>query len=200
MMRRTLPARRYYSRSQALPGTAPASETPHLINRHSLQFIWLAGRACQPESFTSTRRVSRWPASFRWAFLAAFVCGTIGCGPNTKCSLRGSVSFNGEPVNEGSIRLDPVNIPNAQRAASTIEAGQFEIPIADDMLAGAYRVTIYGLRSTGRQLKARENLSGGELGTVAETVQYIPQKYNRQTELTVELSAGENTEEFNLEK
>ena len=91
-----------------------------------------------------------------------------------------------------------MNIPDAARAASPIEAGQYEIPFAKGMLAGAYRVTIYGLWSTGRQLRARENLDGERLGSYEETVQYIPDKYNRQTELTVELAAGENTEDFDL--
>jgi len=153
---------------------------------------------CRPLS-TGPLSTGLLPASC-WAVLAGAVCAVTGCGPATKCSLQGSVSFNGEPVNDGSIRLDPVNIPAAQRAAASIEAGQFEIPVADGMLAGAYRVTIYGLRSTGRQLRARENLQGGERQSYEETVQYIPDKYNRQTELTVELSPGENSKEFELKE
>ncbi|MDC0935917.1 hypothetical protein OAS39_06500 [Pirellulales bacterium] len=133
-----------------------------------------------------------------WALAAAIVCS--GCGKGDPCSLRGVVNFNGELLPEGDIRLDPVNNPDAARAAAHIEAGKFEIARSAGMLAGTYRVAVYAVRPTGRKVLSREALNGRKIERIVEEEQYIPERYNRRSKLHIELSPGENEQEIELEE
>ena len=122
-----------------------------------------------------------------------------GCGSGNRCSLRGTVKYNGELLPEGDVRLDPVNNPDAARASAHIQNGQFEILHDAGMLAGTYRVAVWAVRSTGRKVLAREALHGGKIEHVVEEEQYIPEKYNRRSTLRIELAPGENEMEIELE-
>jgi hypothetical protein len=133
------------------------------------------------------------------AVVLLIVGGIVGCGSRGACSLVGTASFAGEPIRQGSIRLDPIEVPGAKRAAARIVEGKFDISIDQGLLAGVYRVSIYGTRSTGRQIRPRENLHGGIQKSIPESEQFIPDKYNNRTELTVDLAPGLNTKGFNID-
>lgn len=132
--------------------------------------------------------------------MALVTCGILGCGGSPPVSLKGNVSFASEAVNDGSIRLDPVDIPGAKPAASKIKAGTFEIPVDKGMLAGLYRVRIFGSRLTGRIEKPRENLYPNRpQRPQAQTESYIPERFNLRTTLSIELQPGDNEKDFVLE-
>ena len=132
--------------------------------------------------------------------MALVTCNVLGCGGSPPVSLTGNVSFAGETVSNGSIRLDPVDIPSAKPAASKIAAGQFEIPVDKGMLPGLYRVRIFGSRPTGRTEKPRENLYADRPQQPrAETESYIPGRFNLRTTLSIELQPGDNEKDFVLE-
>ena len=123
----------------------------------------------------------------------------LGCGQGGKrCSLKGTVRFAGELLPDGDIRLDPIQNPKAARASAHIENGQFEIPRKAGMLAGSYRVSAWAVRPTGRKVVSHETLHGQKIERVAEEEQYIPEHYNRRSQLHITLEPGENTKELNL--
>ena len=140
--------------------------------------------------FDGTRNSSFW-----LPMLLSLACGIVGCGSDT-CSLTGQVTFDGQPIPDGNIRLDPIEGATGPGGSAKIANGTYEIPEGNGMLAGKHRVLISATRATGRMVRA-ENLDGGP-SQVEQVVQYIPERYNRASELSLELEAGENTKDFNL--
>ncbi len=134
----------------------------------------------------------RWAGAKMWLAFA-LVLGTIpGCGGST-ASLSGKVSFEGKPVDNGSIRLDSIGDTQGLPAASPIQAGQYAIPASAGLVPGEYRVTISASRDTGK--KRLDPESGQQVPVIQ---QLIPEKYNSASTLTVKLEAGENTKDFDL--
>ena len=64
-------------------------------------------------------------------------------------------------------------------------------------MVGKHSVSIMASRKTGEQVPAAMPAPEGTMIDVTED--YIPSKYNFETTLTAELSAGENTKDFALE-
>ena len=127
--------------------------------------------------------------------LAALAC-VLGCdSAGQTCSLSGQVTYDGEPIAEGSMRLMPLGETGGPGGSSAITGGKYEIPADKGMLAGEYLVVISASRSTGKTIPGPD----GE-GDIKETVPYIPHKYGRDSELKLTLSAGENSHDFALEK
>ena len=122
---------------------------------------------------------------------------TAGCGSRGASSVTGTVSFAGQPVEEGALRFFPVEGTPGDGAGATISQGSYEIAKAARMAAGKYRVSITATRSTGRDIPNPEPMPG-EPAMVSEVVQYIPEQYNTRTTLQVELGAGENRKDFDL--
>lgn len=127
------------------------------------------------------------------ALLAACI---VGCGGGAACSLSGQVTFDGQPIPDGNIRLNPIEGTPGVGGATKIVDGAYEIAEGDGMLAGKHEVLISATRGTGRMVRA-ENLDGGPSQT-EHIEQYIPARYNHDTELELELKPGENTENFSL--
>jgi len=132
-----------------------------------------------------------------WPTVCVLLAGGIaGCGSGDACSLSGQVTFNGKPILDGNIRFNPIDDTPGPGGSAKIVDGAYEIATEDGMLAGGHRVLISATRATGRMVRA-ENLDGGP-SQVEQVEQYIPDRYNRTSELVVDLKPGENTEDFSL--
>jgi hypothetical protein len=126
-----------------------------------------------------------------WAVASLLLMAAVtGCGGGSS-SVSGEVKFNGQPIPEGTIRLDPLGESDAPPASAPIQNGKYEIPSSSGLQPGKYRVAIMAVAKTGRTVKAFEQLEG-ESGTVEQLYQYIPEAYNRESTLEVELNAGDN--------
>jgi hypothetical protein len=135
---------------------------------------------------------------YSWAIVCVLVAGSIvGCGGGDACSLSGQVTFEGQPIGDGNIRLNPIEGTPGKGGAAKIVNGAYEIAEGDGMLAGKHQVLISATRGTGRMMRA-ENLDGGPSQT-EYIEQYIPARYNRATELVLDLEPGENEKNFPLE-
>lgn len=127
--------------------------------------------------------------SLRIAFAVCILA--IGCGrsdiiPTTV--VQGTVSYDGEPVQMGEIRLNPVDI-NQSGTAAKIEGGKFR---ADSPL-GQMKVVITAYR----EIKGKVvELNPGEKSAAVE--QYIPTKFNEKTELQLEVKKGLEPVTFDL--
>lgn len=126
-----------------------------------------------------------------------FVGTIVGCGEGAACSLSGQVAFDGQPIEDGNIRLNPIEGTPGKGGAAKIVKGAYEIPEGDGMLAGKHQVLISATRGTGRMMRA-ENLDGGPAET-EYIEQYIPPRYNQASELDIVLEPGENTKDFPLD-
>ena len=133
-----------------------------------------------------------------WAIVCVLVAGGIvGCGGGAACSLSGQVTFDGQPIADGNIRLNPIEGTPGKGGKAKIVNGAYEIAEEEGMLAGKHQVLISATRGTGRMVRA-ESLDGGPSQT-EEVVQYIPPRYNRATELVLDLEPGENEKDFPLD-
>lgn len=119
----------------------------------------------------------------------------VGCGSGKPCSVAGQVLFDGQPIPDGNLRMDPIDGTPGPGGAAKIVNGKYFIPMEKGMLAGTYRVRVTATKRTGRMIPV-ETLGDGPRER-EEIIQYIPDRYNRDSEVTVQLAPGENTKDFN---
>lgn len=154
-----------------------------------------------------------------WMLVGAIaVIVSVGCGPSGSgtASLSGTVTFDGEPLADGTIQLRPTGDTPGVGGTSKITNGSYSIPLGGGMDPGAHSVVIMATRpatpqeiaQTEKDSTAGETAMGeedeGDAAPAAEPAtpmtQYLPAKYNSQTTLTADIVAGENTKDFALEK
>ncbi len=145
-------------------------------------------------------RIFEFPTVIAVLLTGCFVC--TGCGGDSLAltSVSGKVTYNGEPIEEGQISFTPTKESGATShgaAAGEIKAGAYSIPASEGPMVGKHSVSITASRKTGEQVPAAMPAPEGTMIEVTE--EYIPYKYNFETELAAELSTGENTKDFALE-
>jgi len=120
--------------------------------------------------------------------LMLMIAGCTGSGGPERAVVSGAVSFNGEPVEEGTISFVPTGTTQGPSTGSPITAGEYSIAADKGPVLGTHRVEIRAYRKTGRKLPPKPpNPSETE-----ETVPYIPAQYNSESTLTVEIEPGKN--------
>lgn len=111
----------------------------------------------------------------------------MGCGEGDgveRYKVTGTVMFDGEPLAEGDVVLDPVGGQGGS-ATAKIRDGKFETEVT----AGKKRVRIRAPKETGKKDEYGE--------AIVEPL--IPMKYNVNSELTVEVTPeGPNEFEFDI--
>lgn len=122
------------------------------------------------------------------------VLAGFGCGSDSDRSrVTGTVSYNGEPVDDGGIAFMPAGEGTASfRATGEIRDGRYDLDYKRGPAPGNYRVEIYWNKKTGRIL------NGPKGATKDERAQAIPAKYNEKSELRAEVKPGANTFNFDL--
>ena len=132
-----------------------------------------------------------------WHFLVmagvlvvAVVC--LGCRDTGLATVEGLVTFDGEPVEEGSIVFEPADGAGAAVGGGIVN-GQYRLAGENGVPFGKKIVRISATRKTGQQV---EPMPGVPL--VDEVEQFIPPRYNQNTELTVDISAGDLIQDFPL--
>ncbi|MBU4270334.1 MAG: hypothetical protein KKA28_00475 [Planctomycetes bacterium] len=120
----------------------------------------------------------------------------LGCTPATeRQALEGTVALDGAPLAEGSILFLPQPGTKGPTSGGKIAQGRFSISPAGGAFSGVFRVEITAVRNTGR--KVMDPRMGN---LIDETEQFIPVRYNRESELTAQVSEqGPNQFEFALE-
>ncbi|MFN3161247.1 MAG: hypothetical protein ACE37I_18190 [Rubinisphaera brasiliensis] len=121
--------------------------------------------------------------------------GLAGCGSDRgpqRASVEGTVTFNGDPVQTGSIQFVPVEGVVGKPVSAPISNGEFSLSSGEGPAVGMNKVVINATRKTGKQKK---NIMGEMEDEIED---FIPARYNAQTELQVEISSDGNTETFEL--
>ena len=65
----------------------------------------------------------------------------IGCGGESGISVNGTVTYDGQPLKNGSVTFEPADGAGVG-ASATIEAGQFTLPAERKLKAGSYNVSV----------------------------------------------------------
>lgn len=126
--------------------------------------------------------------------LAATLLFAVGCGDSgpPRAAVQGSVSWNGSPVEVGTISF----IPEAGPAATAdIVAGKYSLPQEEGATLATQTVQIFGIKDLGLIEAGPPHPPGTK---IEATEQYIPAKFNNSTKLTVEIMEGDNQHDFAL--
>tara|TARA_R110002111_G_scaffold261826_3_gene335823 strand:- start:31596 stop:32042 length:447 start_codon:yes stop_codon:yes gene_type:complete len=128
----------------------------------------------------------------------------VGCSGSTelkfsKAQVQGTVSYRGKPLESGKIRFIPDGkVVNGQVAGKAvfgdIKDGKYNLTTEQGATVGKNRVEIKSYRGTGRMVVT----SAGEGKKEEEVAQFIPEDYNTNSTLSVEIKEGENVHDFDL--
>jgi hypothetical protein len=130
------------------------------------------------------------------------ISSLAGCwdkGPE-RAVIAGSVSYRGESVKEGKIFFVPAQGTKAPVASAMIRDGKYRVDRNGGAVVGDYTVKITAYRETPEQ--ARRAAAGVRSGSPdgAMPHQFLPAKFNQQTELkaTIPSGSGQVTQNFQL--
>jgi hypothetical protein len=139
-------------------------------------------------------------SSLRW--IVGFVCllVVLGCGPKKdphgRESLRGQVTFQGQPLNAGTIEFLPPDPTKEFGTRSLIQNGKYQIPAEQGVKPGTYRVLITSAESN----SSEEPVGPPGMKMPPLGKERIPAKYNRDSRVTVEVKENsDNTFDFVIE-
>jgi hypothetical protein len=101
----------------------------------------------------------------------------------------GTVQFDGQPIPEGTISFLPIEGTEGPWHYAKIVRGRYAFP---QVPAGTYRVAIRATRP------AEETVQGPDGTEIPAEEQYLPSKYNVESELRASVEPGMNTFDFEL--
>lgn len=121
-----------------------------------------------------------------WIILLAVAAS--GCGPSEGI-VSGTVLVDGQPVSGGVISFVPAE-GSGSPATSPVEGGKYELRTA----TGKKFVQVSAPKVVGK----RKEYEGPDAPLVEITEERLPAKYNSQSELTFEVKAGDNKQDWDL--
>lgn len=136
--------------------------------------------------------------------LAVLLCVTVGCGGSglERATVKGTVSLDGEPIEQGVIAFVPVGDTKGSGGGAEIKDGEYSIPKDRGPSPGKHRVEITATRSTGTaEVKGVQGSTGGGpsgAGTAETLEMYVPAQYNSKSTLVFTVESGRNEENYEL--
>lgn len=126
----------------------------------------------------------------RWTTAVALLISVCGCGNNAQklYDVTGTVTFDGQPVTDGEIILIPIEAGKTPDAGP-IKDGKFSVKTQ----AGEKKVDIQAVRK-----HPTRTMPDPVTGTRPALESYIPERYNKKTELTAKVGPGQKPLEFKL--
>lgn len=114
-----------------------------------------------------------------------------GCGGVAQ--VEGTVTFNGQPIEKGSIGFVSQDSAAAETVGQEVVDGKYAIGADRGLKPGKYKVEIYGSTQAAAPASRDPDMQSSAGGN------QLPEKYNRNSELTAELKSGGNTVNFDLQ-
>ena len=112
----------------------------------------------------------------RLLILSAAVAVAAGCGGPDRTVVRGEVTYRGQPVADGEVRLYPKAGTEAPMTGGLVRDGRYAVEARGGVLPGTYRVEVTAYRS-------RPQAAGADVEKADAAGQYLPAKFNAKTEL-----------------
>lgn len=120
-----------------------------------------------------------------------------GCSEGRRAAVEGEVTYDGQPVAAGTLRLFPLDGTPGFGAEAPIVKGRYSTKIDEGLFAGRYRLEVRATKTTGPIKMPSEDIPG--MSTPAEfRYEYLPADYNDQSTLEVILEPGENRHPLKL--
>jgi len=116
-----------------------------------------------------------------------------GCGGSS--AVEGTVTFKGQPIEKGGISFVAKNGGGSAplTVGEDIANGKFSVASDRGLKPGTYKVEIYGSTKAAAPASADPDMQSPASSNA------IPEKYNAASELTAELTSGNNTVSFDLQ-
>lgn len=129
--------------------------------------------------------------------LLGALCATLGCGPSgpPRFAVSGQVTYDGQPVTNGSISFAPADSSEGKGVAADLIDGHYEFPRKQGPTAGTYQVWIEAQQPSGKKIPSEDGSPPTD-----QLVQYIPAVYNSRSTLQAEITEDREDLDFNLEK
>lgn len=118
----------------------------------------------------------------------------LGCGGPRQVAVEGDVTFDGQPIEEGSISFIPEAGTESRKASAAIIKGSYRVLAENGPLPGKFKIEISWMKKTGKKLASADPGM-----TADETKEVIPAKYNTASTLIRDIGTGENRLDFKLE-
>ena len=136
---------------------------------------------------------------YRRFFFAALLLSFAtlsGCGGSGRLPLKGTVTFDGEPVEQGYVQFSPSPGTTGPTSGADIKEGTYEIPSDRGLPKGTYHVNIQAWK---RQSEVSIDPVTGEKTEGGGLKQILPAKYNKDSKTTVDVGGDQTTYDFNLD-
>ena len=127
-----------------------------------------------------------------WLSVVAFSLLFIaGCGKDTgRLKISGEVTFDGAPLDGGSIRFTLIESETTLASGAMIRNGKYNIPKEKGLLPGTYHLEISAPDTNGPTTMARAAPGGPGIPVAVER---IPPEYNIDSDKTIEVTIdGDN--------
>lgn len=136
------------------------------------------------------------------ACLTAAAVAATGCSSESdglaREAISGTVTFDGQPLERGSITFLPEGQLPTQGGAPIMD-GKYSIAQNEGLVAGKYHVAITAPLGEGE--KSKDTVSNAPGMPPKPPKDLIPAQYNTKSTLVADVEAGKaNTFDFNLEK
>jgi hypothetical protein len=121
-----------------------------------------------------------------------------GCSSGARVQISGEVTFEGEPLSQGTIVFTPVDATAGPSTGCDIVAGKYDVPGEMGVSPGViYRVQITSLAKSGKFIANPFDAKGPPLELDAN---YLPATYNMRSILRIKVASGSNRIDFALKK
>jgi len=139
--------------------------------------------------------LSRGVALVACSAVVSLLLAGCGGGSSGSAQVSGTVKFNGEPIEDGSISFYPSS--GSAGISASIEKGKYAVKGTNPPKAGTYKVVVTWNKKTGKQIPT----PGDEAVMMDDVQQVIPPKFSDKdaTTLTADLKGtGGETKDFDL--
>lgn len=133
--------------------------------------------------------------------IIAILVAVSGCGKTERGAVTGHVYLNDRPLIHGTITFQPLARPVCDHPAAwtTIEQGRFELPQEKGPGLGQCRVEIRSLKQTNRSAPSPvPSADGGPGEPIKLMIEAVPDRFNKESQLVVEIKGGINSLSFRL--
>ncbi|MDB5337936.1 MAG: hypothetical protein JWN70_3555 [Planctomycetaceae bacterium] len=124
----------------------------------------------------------------QWRLVACVAAVSLFMGCQSQVMtvpITGVIKLNSQPIEKGLIEFYPMGTTTGSMTGGDIEKGAYSLPAVSGLRAGGkYRVQITASRKTGKQ--AADLMRGSGMIDLYE--QFVPAKFNRESELELTLS------------
>lgn len=103
-------------------------------------------------------------------------------------ALQGRIRLEGRPLYKGTIHFVPIEADHNKTAAGTVLNGEYTVPQQYGLLPGRYQVQVSSLRHDDIMRNAIAKTNGDESYEIKEEV---PERFNLQSEIYVDLTKGD---------